>query len=355
MKNEQKRFRNITATLAGVLLLLVVFSLSFSPFFPPALQAGEMENPPELAAAPLLQREGEPPASAMEAQEALLRGLQVQVEVTNRGSVPSRDISLEIPLLAALDSPYQVLLGETFSHQPAAFNLQNAGARTMNVEISSLGPGQSEIIVMDYTLAAQIGSDGASLLESPVAGDFLQPSPKVEADHAAMRSRARQLTSSSKTEAEKVAQIYAFVVTHMDYNSNSPHRNAGALAALQHGEGVCEDYAALFTALCRASGIPARVVYGYTDPTGTGEIFQLASGDILSLRGYRHAWVEFFLEGEGWLPADPTFENSSGTFRYFGSLPFGDRIAQNYLDQAIRGQYFGGQLAISWNEQLVGN
>ena len=355
MKNEQKKFRKINTSLAGALLLLVVFSLSFCPFFPAALQAGEMENPPELPAAPLLQRQGEPTASAFEVQEALLRGLQVQVEVTNRGSAPSRDINLEIPILAALDSPYQVLLGETFSHQPAAFNLQDAGSRTMTVEISSLGPGQSEIIVMDYALAAQIGNDGASLLEGSSGWNFLAPSLKVESDDAAIRSRARQLTSGSKTAAEKIARIYAFVVAHMDYDSSSPYRNAGALAALQHGEGVCEDYAALFTALCRASGIPARVVYGYTDPTGTGEIFQLAPGDVLSLRGYRHAWVEFFLEGEGWLPADPTFENGSGTFRYFGSLPFGDRIAQNYLDQSIRGRYYGGQLAISWSEQLVGH
>jgi len=64
VKNEQKRFRNITATLAGTLLLLVVISLAFSPFLPPALQAGYIERSPELSAAPLLQPEGEPPPPA---------------------------------------------------------------------------------------------------------------------------------------------------------------------------------------------------------------------------------------------------------------------------------------------------
>ena len=353
MKNPQKRFRKIILSLAGALLLLVVFSLSVSPFFPAALQAGEMEKAPELTAAPLLQRQGEPPAGAFEEEGTLLRGLQVQVEVINQGRDPARSISLEIPLLAALDSPYQVLLEETFSHQPAALNLQAFNSRTMTLELPALGPGQSEIIVMDYALAAHIGNDGASLLEAPFPGDFLQPAPKVESDHPSISSRAAQITAGSTGEAEKVAQIYAFVVAHMDYNDSSPHRNTGALAALRYGEGVCEDYAALFAALCRAAGIPARVVYGYTDPTGTGEIFQLAPGDTLSLRGYRHAWVEFYLEDEGWLPADPTFENGSSTFRYFGNLPFGDRIAQNYQDQSIRGSYRGGQLSISWDEQLI--
>ena len=353
MKNEQKRFRKIITSLAGTLLLLAVFSLSFCPLFPAALPAGELEKPPERPDAPLLQRQGDPPEGAFEAQGTLKRDLQVQVEVINQGRDTARSISLEIPLLAALDSPYQVLLGETFSHQPALINLQPFNSRTMTLELPALGPGQSEIIVMDYALAAQIGGDGASLLEAPVPGDFLQSAPKVEGDHAAIRSRAAQITSGSTSEAEKVERIYAFVVAHMDYKVDSPYRNTGALAALQHAEGVCEDYAALFAALCRAAGIPARVVYGYTDPTGTGEIFQLAPGDALSLRGYRHAWVEFYLEDEGWLPADPTFENGSSTFRYFGSLPFGDRIAQNYLDQSIRGQYRGGQLSIRWDEQLV--
>ena len=354
MKNEQRRFRKIIAPLAGALLLLAVFTLSFCPSGPAALPAGELERPPEQTASPLLQRQGEPADPVLETQDPLLRGLQVQVEIINQGRDPARSIRLEIPLLAALDSPYQVLLEENFSHQPAALNLQAFNSRTMTLELPALGPGESETIVMDYALAAQIGNDGASLLEAPFPGDFLLPAPKVESDHPSIRSRAAQITSGSNSEAESVERIYAFVVAHMDYNGLSPHRNAGALAALQHAEGVCEDYAALFTALCRASGIPARVVNGYTDPTGTGEIFQLAPGDALSLSGYRHAWVEFYLEDEGWLPADPTFETGTGNFRYFGSLPFGDRIAQNYQDQSIRGRYRGGQLSIRWNEQLLG-
>ena len=356
MKNQQNSFHksiNKFATVSSVFLVLVALLLSlfilFNPHAPHALQAGEIEQEPSQTyslSESILD-------TAVPMQDALLRGLQVQVEVTNRGSELSRNISLEIPLLAALDSPYQVLLDEQFSHQPAAFNMQDVGARTMTVELPSLGPGESEIIIMDYALASQMGGDGASLLESSTLEDFLRPSHNVESDHAAIQAKAQEITAGIRDNRKKVEQIYTFVVSHMNYNGSSSYRNEGALSALRHKEGVCEDYAALFTALCRAAGVPARVVYGYTDPAGTGEIFQLASGDTLSLRGYRHAWVEFYLEGEGWLPADPTFENGSGTLRYFGSVPHGDRIAQNYLDLSIRGRYRGGQLAINWDELLV--
>ena len=243
------------------------------------------------------------PAAA--SQGEFLRNLRVQVEITNSGHEPSRDITLEIPLLAVLDSPAQVVRQETFSHQPVAIHQQD-DSRTMTVDIPLLLPGRSETIAVDYVL------------------EFREV-------RNAPRYRASQLVA---------ARIHAFVVGHMEYNSDSPYRNMGAIAALRHGEGVCEDFAALFVYLCRAVGIPARMVYGYADPA----IFQQEG--TLSLHTYRHAWVEFYTGGK-WLPADPAF-------RYFGSLPFGDRIAKYYHNQAIQGRYQGGQLSIKRTEQLTG-
>ena len=354
MQNQSNSLNNKMikfATVSGVLFVLIALFLSlFILFNPYALQAGEIEEPPQTSYITDIILDPTPPM-----QQALTRELQVKVEVSNLGSGLSRNISLEIPLIAALDSPYQALLDERFSHEPAALNLQALGSRTMTVELPSLGPGESEVIILDYALASTVGNDGASLMESSTLKDFLRPSHKVESDHTAIRAEAAQITRDARSCGEKVKQIYAFVVDHLSYNESSAYRNEGALSALRHKEGVCEDYAALFTALCRAAGVPARVVYGYTDPTGTGDIFRLAPGEVRSLRGYRHAWVEFYLEGEGWCPADPTFENGSGTFRYFGSLPHGDRIAQNYLDLSITGRYRGGQLAINWDELLVAN
>jgi transglutaminase-like putative cysteine protease len=66
-------------------------------------------------------------------------------------------------------------------------------------------------------------------------------------------------------------------------------------------EGFCEHYAASFTILMRAAGIPARVVTGYLG----GEINPVDDYLIVRQRD-AHAWVEVWLEGEGWKRIDPT-------------------------------------------------
>lgn len=57
--------------------------------------------------------------------------------------------------------------------------------------------------------------------------------------------------------------------------------------------GVCQDYAHLMTALCRAAGISARYVNGFVE--GTGQT---------------HAWVEVF-DGRRWLGYDPTHNRTA--------------------------------------------
>jgi transglutaminase-like putative cysteine protease len=65
--------------------------------------------------------------------------------------------------------------------------------------------------------------------------------------------------------------------------------------------GFCEHYAASFTVLMRAAGIPARVVTGYQG----GEYNPV--GDYLVVRqSDAHAWAEVWLENSGWVRIDPT-------------------------------------------------
>ncbi|GGE72585.1 transglutaminase [Streptosporangium jomthongense] len=65
--------------------------------------------------------------------------------------------------------------------------------------------------------------------------------------------------------------------------------------------GFCAHYAGATTFVLRAAGIPARVVVGYQG----GE--SGAGGDYLIVRQYdAHAWVEAWVEGQGWIRIDPT-------------------------------------------------
>jgi len=65
--------------------------------------------------------------------------------------------------------------------------------------------------------------------------------------------------------------------------------------------GYCEHFASAFTFLMRAAGIPARVVVGFLG----GDLNPY--GNHLIVKQYHaHAWVEVFINDQGWIRVDPT-------------------------------------------------
>ncbi len=65
--------------------------------------------------------------------------------------------------------------------------------------------------------------------------------------------------------------------------------------------GYCEHYASAFAYLMRAAGIPARVVVGFLG----GDLNPY--GNYLIVKQYHaHAWVEVFIDDQGWIRVDPT-------------------------------------------------
>jgi len=62
-------------------------------------------------------------------------------------------------------------------------------------------------------------------------------------------------------------------------------------------KGVCQDFAHMMIAVCRAMGVPARYVSGY-----------ILSRPERSARGggASHAWCEALVAGHGWRGFDPT-------------------------------------------------
>lgn len=69
---------------------------------------------------------------------------------------------------------------------------------------------------------------------------------------------------------------------------------------LNNRTGFCQQYAAALAVMLRVSGIPARVVLGYTHHAAN------ANGDFTVTNKDAHAWVEAYLPRFGWLPFDPT-------------------------------------------------
>lgn len=68
---------------------------------------------------------------------------------------------------------------------------------------------------------------------------------------------------------------------------------------LQNKRGFCEQYASAMAVMLRATGVPSRVVLGYTPGTFEDGAWTITTDDA-------HAWVEAYISGMGWMPFDPT-------------------------------------------------
>ena len=123
-----------------------------------------------------------------------------------------------------------------------------------------------------------------------VPGIFLAAETGIESNHPAIIEQCRKLTIISRIST--AARICDWVSRHIRYSGYS-EAPMGAFYALLQKEGDCTEYAALFTALCRAADIPARMVGGYV----------CTQSGVLKPSDY-HDWAEFMPEKK-WRIADP--------------------------------------------------
>ncbi|WP_411886186.1 transglutaminase family protein [Polaromonas sp. YR568] len=138
------------------------------------------------------------------------------------------------------------------------------------------------------------------------ASEFLFASPYVPRDDAFVEfGRPSFLPGRPLPEAAR--DLMERIHNAMTYESESTEVNTPALEALKQGKGVCQDFAHIMVACCRAMGLPARYVSGYlltSPPPGQP---RLVGSDA------SHAWASVYCPGVGtWLDFDPTNNRAPG-------------------------------------------
>jgi transglutaminase-like putative cysteine protease len=90
---------------------------------------------------------------------------------------------------------------------------------------------------------------------------------------------------------------------YIDYTDPETYRASSVLAK---GHGYCVGKASLYVALCRATGIPARLgLADVKNHLATPRLLEAVGTDLFAYHGY----VEIKL-GQGWIKATPTFNVS---------------------------------------------
>jgi len=228
--------------------------------------------------------------------------------ITNNGPSTITQIDLQIPVVQE-HPPYQRV--ENWVSDPHAVEVKedSSGNKIAHICLKEkIGPGKSATIrmrckVQIYTLSYNPVTSTFEEYDknSDIYKVYTAPGNHIESDNSQIKEKAAEIAGKIDDPYLAAKKIYEFVISHMSYVRFDKCR--GALYALQEKKGDCTEYSDLFIALCRARGIPARSVHGFTYGS---------PGD------QRHDWAEVYIPGMGWIPVDATWGQRGKD--YFGNL-----------------------------------
>ena len=196
----------------------------------------------------------------------------------------------------------QVRLRHDFSVGGEGARYGDRSDRFGNVVLDVFAPRVSEAIEFVAEVAVERHAEEPNRLPAGWLDDgyLLEPSRLTAADDRIRRS-AEILLGSSEWGLPLADSINDWVYQSLTYQYGVTGVRTTATEALALGSGVCQDYAHVMLAVCRACGLPSRYV----------------SGHLLG-QGGTHAWVEVILptpDGTGDAIAwtfDPTHASRGG-------------------------------------------
>ncbi len=205
--------------------------------------------------------------------------------------------------------PYQQTLGDTY---------QAEGGRVVMVESEDLDvlyaewpAGADPILTLTSRVATRdVAADLTmpGVAPPPDLSSFardLRPTKLIPID-GVVKQTADQITRGAGTDLDKARAIYEWIVDHTFRDPAVRGCGIGDIRFMletQNFGGKCADINALFVGLCRASGVPARDVYGLR--VGPSKRFTSLGLKTDNATTAQHCRAEVYLVGFGWVPVDP--------------------------------------------------
>ncbi len=170
-------------------------------------------------------------------------------------------------------------------------------------------------------------------MDSNTNAVYLAPAEFVDSDHPAIKAFVAETVSPYASSTEKAKQLY-LASREIRYDPDLDYRDPEiyrASSVLKAGGGYCVGKAALFAALCRAGGVPARVAFGdVTNHLSSEKLREKMGTNYFAWHGFTEVKL-----GDRWVKASPTF-NSTLCSR-FGVAPLDFDGQSDALLQAYDG------------------
>lgn len=220
----------------------------------------------------------------------------------------SSEVWLPVP---ALSTGYQRGQGDSWTGNAAQAQLETdpaSGARYLHARFDGNTEARLELVSSFETRNRVIDwARGDAPAEDPaVLAAALRPSASKPLD-GIVGETAAKITQGARSDLEKVTALYAWMVgncyRNLDVAGCGPGNAVATLTTAGLG-GKCADLNGLFVAMARASGVPARDVYGVrVAPSAFGYKQLGANGEVITAA--QHCRSEVYLSGYGWVATDP--------------------------------------------------
>ena len=249
--------------------------------------------------------------------ETQITRFQVGATVRAKGSDAYNILAIvAVPLACAEQEVELVEEDVTAQAVDLTYRPIGSGARQMMVKIPFLAQGDEAHALLTFEVRTRtiLPPEETAALKIPTKPDrelkqFLGKSPFIQTKHSSFKKILREIEEKLEAEADdveaitdwqRIEAIYDYVQDAVEYKEGP---DKSALETLKDGSGDCHNISALFVALCRTNGIPARMVWVH-----------------------EHSYPEFCLVDEEdtphWFPCE-----SSGTHA-FGEMPLARTILQ---------------------------
>ncbi len=216
-----------------------------------------------------------------------------------------------VPLLLARTAPFQRDRGHEASGN---------AARTQEIQDPASGalmvvaewPQRDAPPALAVTMRAET-TDHRVALDAPGAvrskprdlGRYLRPTRLIPVD-GIVRETASQITKGHATDLSRARAIYDWIVENTVRDPEVKGCGLGdirGMLEMKNLSGKCADLNALFVGLARASGLPARDLYGIrVAPSAASPSLGRGGGNITTAQ---HCRAEIYLDRYGWVPVDP--------------------------------------------------
>ncbi len=246
-------------------------------------------------------------AAAVLPHEGVWRTYEITTRVHILRPVGATRVWLPRPLRS---TPFQRLLSEQVYCDGAHARSTEHGVESLGVVWAEFAGGVEP--ALEYT--ARVATRDWSVKPRSTGqrqlprndGAFLRPTRYIPTD-GIVRQTAAAITRGADTDEEKARLIYDWVVEHTHRDPKTRGCGVGDIRPMLEGGdpgGKCADLSALFVGLARASGLPARDVYGLRVAPSALEDRSLGTKSEVVTKA-QHCRAEVFLDQSGWVPVDP--------------------------------------------------